>query len=74
MKLGTAGAICLVLLWCLYKSEQREAKKDARIRLLESQLVENYDERILAAERVADAMISTKGALEALTNEIRASR
>lgn len=32
----------------LYKSEQREAKKDARIQLLENQLVENYDERILA--------------------------
>ncbi|WP_036010794.1 hypothetical protein [Bradyrhizobium yuanmingense] len=72
LKLGTAGLICLVLLWCLYKSEQREAKKDARIQLLENQLIESYDERIVAAGQIAEAMTSTRNAVEALTIEIRA--
>lgn len=74
LKLGTAGIICLVLLYALYKSEQREAKKDARIQMLENQLTESYDERVLAADRLADAIHSTRSALEALTIEIRAHR
>lgn len=72
LKLGTAGVICAVLLWVIYKSEQREKKKDERIQLLENQLAESYDERILAADRVADANVGLRIALEALTNEIRA--
>lgn len=71
LKLGTAGLICIVLLWCLYKSEKREEKKDTRIQWLENRLAESHDERIAAADQMASAMIGTKGAIEALTNEIR---
>lgn len=74
LKLGTAGLIGVILLWCLYKSEQREAKKDARIQLLENQLIESYDERIVAAGQVAEALTGTRHALEALTGEMRAKR
>lgn len=74
MKLGPAGLVCLILWICLYKSEQREAKKDTRIQLLENQLTESYDERILAADRIADAIHSTKNALDGLANELRAKR
>jgi hypothetical protein len=74
LKLGTAGIICMVLLWVIYRSEQREKHKDARIQLLENQLTESYDERIAAADRMAEAIHGTRGALEALTNELRAAR
>lgn len=74
LKLGTAGIICLVLLWVIYRSEQREKQKDGRIQLLENQLTESYDERIAAADRMAEAIHSTRGALVALTNELRAGR
>lgn len=74
LKLGTAGVICLVLLWVIYRSEQREKQKDSRIQLLENQLTESYDERIAAADRMAEAIHGTRGALEALTNELRAAR
>lgn len=74
LKLGTPGLICVVLWIALYKSEQREAKKDLRIQMLENQLTESYDERILAADRIAEAIHGTKGALDALTNEIRQTR
>lgn len=74
LKLGTAGIICMVLLWVIYRSEQRENKKDSRIQLLENQLTESYDERIAAADRMAEAIHSTRAALEALTNELRAAR
>lgn len=73
LKLGTAGIICMVLLWVIYRSEQREKKKDERIQLLENQLTESYDERIAAADRIAESIHSTRGALEALTHELRAS-
>ncbi|WP_194471215.1 hypothetical protein [Bradyrhizobium sp. CCBAU 51753] len=55
-------------------SVRRRKKKDARIQLLENQLTESYDERVLAADRLAEAIHSTKTALEALTSEIRAKR
>lgn len=74
LKLGTAGIICAVLLWVIYRSEQREKQKDARINLLENQLTESYDERIAAADRIAESIHSTRAALEALTNELRAGR
>ena len=56
LRLGVAGLICLVLLYQLHKSEQREEKKDMRIQLLENQLIESYDERIAAADRIGDAI------------------
>lgn len=74
LKLGPAGLVCIVLWTALYKSEQREAKKDLRIQMLENQLTESYDERIVAAERISEAIISTKNTLEMLTNEVRAKR
>jgi hypothetical protein len=74
LKLGPPGLICVVLWVALYKSEQREAKKDTRIQMLENQLTESYDERILAADRIAEAIHGTRGALDALTNEIRSKR
>lgn len=74
LKLGPAGLICVVLWVALYKSEKREEKKDARIQLLENQLIESYDERIVAAGQVAEALTGTRHALEALTNEMRTKR
>lgn len=74
LKLGPAGLICVILWVALYKSEQREAKKDIRIQMLENQLTESYDERILAADRIAEAIHGTRGALDLLTNEIRSKR
>lgn len=52
---GPPGLISVILWAGLYKSEQREAKKDLRIQLLENQLRESYDERIEAADRLATA-------------------
>lgn len=74
LRLGPAGLICVVLLVSLYKSEQREAKKDLRIQMLENQLTESYDERILAAERIADALHGNSNALNSLTDEVKARR
>lgn len=74
LKLGPAGLICIVLWIALYKSEQREAKKDTRIQMLENQLTESYDERVLAADRIAEALHGNARALDAMVNEIRAKR
>lgn len=62
LKLGPAGLICAVLLVVLYKSEKREEKKDTRIQLLENKLTESYDERILAADRMAEAVYTQAAA------------
>lgn len=72
VKLGTAGAICIVLLWVIFKSEQREKAKDARIQMLENKLNESYDERIAAADTIAESNVGLRNALDALTIEIRA--
>lgn len=63
----------------LLKSEKREEKKDLRIQLLENQLIESYDERIAAADRIGDAIHNSADAannaaraLDALVIEIRA--
>jgi hypothetical protein len=56
----------------LRKSEDREEKKDARIQLLENKLIESYDERITAADQVANALSNNSSALTALTHELRA--
>jgi len=58
----------------LQKSEKREAQKDTRIQLLENLLTESYDERIAAADRIADAIHGNAAALIALVNEIRAKK
>lgn len=79
LKLGIAGLICVVLWIMLLKSEKREEKKDLRIQLLENQLIESYDERIAAADRIGDAIHNSADAannaaraLDALVIEIRA--
>jgi hypothetical protein len=74
LKLGPPGLICVFLWLALYKSEQREHKKDSRIQMLENLLTESYDERIAAADRVADAIHGTRAALESLTAELRANK
>lgn len=71
---GPPGITAVIMWVMLKKSEEREAKKDIRIQLLESQLTESYDERIAAANQVSDAMHSNAVALTALTNEIRSTR
>lgn len=78
LKLGIAGLICVVLWIMLLKSEKREEKKDLRIQLLENQLIESYDERIAAADRIGDAIHNSADAannaaraLDALVTEIR---
>lgn len=74
LELGPAGLVCVVLLVSLYKSEQREAKKDLRIQMLENQLTESYDERVMAAERIADALHGNANALQSLTQEVKTRR
>lgn len=71
---GPPGALAALMWVMLKKSEEREAKKDIRIQWLENTIIENYDERILAANQVSEAMHSNAVALTALTNEIRASK
>lgn len=79
LKLGIAGLVCIILWIMLIKSEKREEKKDMRIQMLENQLIESYDERISAADRIGNAIHDSAAsannaakALEALTLEIRA--
>lgn len=72
--LGPPGLICVVLIYALWKSEQRETKKDSRIQLLENQLIESYDERITAADRMSDALHGSARAMDSLTSEIRSSK
>lgn len=71
---GPPGLIALILWIMLRKSESREEKKDTRIQMLENQLTESYDERILASDRIATAIHDNATALTALTNEIRSQR
>ena len=78
LKLGIAGIICVVLMYQLHKSEKREEKKDLRIQLLENQLIESYDERIEAADRIGNAIHDSATAsnnaakaLDALVYEVR---
>lgn len=78
LKLGIAGIVCVILYIMLLKSEKREEKKDVRIQMLENQLIESYDERIAAADRIGDAIHDSANAannaakaLDALVLEIR---
>lgn len=68
---GPPGITAVIMWVMLKKSEEREAKKDIRIQLLENTLIESYDERILATNQISDAIHSNSTALIALTNEIR---
>jgi hypothetical protein len=75
---GPPGLIALVLWVMLFKSEQREKLKDTRIQMLENQLIESYDERIAAADRIGDAIhssanaaINAAKAIDGLSHEVR---
>jgi hypothetical protein len=78
---GPPGALALLMWVMLKKSEERESKKDIRIQLLENQLIESYDERVSAADRIGDAIhlsanaaANAAKALDGLANEVRAKR
>jgi hypothetical protein len=78
LRLGVAGLVCVILWVMLLKSEKREEKKDARIQMLENMLIESYDERIEAADRISQAIHfsatsanNAAKAIEALTAEVR---
>jgi len=71
---GPPALIALVLWMMLLKSEKREEKKDIRIQMLENLLTESYDERITAADRIAEAIHGNATALIALVNEIRSKK
>lgn len=78
---GPPGALAILMWVMLKKSEEREAKKDIRIQLLENQLIESYDERISAADRMGDAIhlsanaaANAAKALDGLALEVRAKR
>ena len=71
---GPVGVVSIVLWVMLKKSEDREGKKDLRIQLLENQLIESYDERITAADRMADALHGSASAMNGLTAEIRSNK
>lgn len=71
---GPPGIIAVVMWIMLLKSEKREEKKDTRIQMLENLLTESYDERIAAADRIAEAIHGNATALIALVNEIRSKK
>lgn len=71
---GPPGIITIILWIMLKKSEAREEKKDMRIQMLENLVIESYDERIEAANRISEALHSNSVALTALTHEIRSLR
>jgi hypothetical protein len=71
---GPPALIAIVLWIMLHKSEKREEKKDIRIQMLENLLTESYDERIAAADRIAEAIHGNATALIALVNEIRSKK
>lgn len=75
---GPPGVVSVIMWLMLRKSEEREAKKDARIQLLENQLRESYDERIVASDRIGDAIhlsanaaTNAAKALDGLAMEVR---
>lgn len=77
---GPPGIVALIMWVMLQKSEKREEKKDLRIQHLENQLIESYDERINAADRISDAIHGSASAannaaeaLKNLTHEVRTS-
>lgn len=67
---GPPGLLAMVLWWQLDKAEKREAEHrtfaltregtlGARIQLLENKLMENYDERIEAANQQTTALLTS---------------
>jgi len=71
---GPPGLIAVIMWVMLLKSEKREEKKDTRIQMLENLLTESYDERIAAADTIAQAIHGNATALISLVNEIRSNK
>ncbi len=75
---GPPGIIAALMTYLMFyflgKSEEREAKKDLRIQLLENIVLESYDERIEAANQISEAIHSNSTALTALISEIRSRK
>lgn len=71
---GPPGALALLMWVMLTRSEDREAKKDARIQLLENQLRESYGERIEAADRLSEALHGNAKAMDSLIGEVRSTK
>lgn len=78
---GPPGALAILMWIMLRKSEEREAKKDMRIQMLENQLIESYDERITASDRMGDAIhlsanaaVNAAKALDGLALEVRSNK
>lgn len=69
---GPPGLIAAILWLALHKSEEREAKKDQRIQLLENQLRESYSERIEAADRLAAAFHENAKVVEGIIKSKKA--
>jgi len=67
---GPPALIAVVFWFFLVKTEKREEAKDKRIQMLENLLIESYDERIEAAERVTAAISANTAAMAALTNKM----
>ena len=75
---GPPGLIAIILWVMLFKSEKREEKKDVRIQMLENLLIESYDERIAASDRIGEAIHGSAiaannaaKALDSLATEVR---
>jgi len=71
---GPPGIVTIILWLMLQKSEKREEKKDVRIQMLENLLTESYDERITAADRIAEAIHNNATVLSSIVAEIRAKK
>lgn len=67
---GPPSLIAVILWAMLTKSEKREEAKDKRIQLLENLLIESYDERIEAADRISEAIHTSASATSNLTTKI----
>lgn len=75
---GPPGILAVLMWYFLRKSEEREKLKDTRIQMLENLLIESYDERIEAADRIGDAIHGSAvaannaaKALDSLAAEVR---
>lgn len=67
---GPAGIISIILWVFLFKSEKREEAKDKRIQLLENLLIESYDERIEATDRMSEAIHTSATATASLSAKV----
>lgn len=67
---GAPGVLALILWWQLEKGEKREATLGTRVQLLENKIMENYDERISAADQITTALLSSAHNAKELTDAV----